>query len=131
MPVRQSSPILLCGENIQATATDSPIADQNEIIKTKKAVRASDKVVCGNVIAEYKDNIIIIHGEFVSHQLMIPKSKSIHVTGKNFILIYPIVCYLDLTSEHEEQLSQGIHTKTQNNFIQPIKKIVLIMGGFK
>ncbi len=89
MPVRQSSPILLCGGNIQATETDSPIADWNEIIKTKKAVRASDKVVCGNVIAEYKDNIIIIHGEFVSHQLMIPKSKVNSCDGKELHLNIP------------------------------------------
>lgn len=89
MPVRQSSPILLCGGNIQATATDSPISDWNEIIKTKKAVRASDKVVCGNVIAEYKDNIIIIHGEFVSHQLMIPKSKVDSCDGKELHLNIP------------------------------------------
>jgi hypothetical protein len=57
------------------TTTDSSISDWSEIIKTRKAVRASDKIVCGNVIAEYKDNIIIMHGEFVSHQHMIPKSK--------------------------------------------------------
>ena len=65
---------------------DSSISDWSEIIKTRKSVRASDKIVCGNVIAEYKDNIIIMHGEFVSHQHMIPKSKVDSCDGKEIHL---------------------------------------------
>ncbi len=69
--------------------TDSPISDWNEIIKTRKAVRASDKIVCGNVIAEYKDSIIIVHVEFVSHQHMIPKSKVDSWDGEELHLSIP------------------------------------------
>jgi hypothetical protein len=69
--------------------TDSPISDWNEVIKTRKAVRASDKIVCGTVIAEYKDNIIIVHGEFVSHQHMIPKSKVDSCDGGELHLSIP------------------------------------------
>jgi hypothetical protein len=36
--------------------------DWNELIQSKKSVRAYDKHYCGNVIAEYNDNIIIIEG---------------------------------------------------------------------
>lgn len=68
---------------------NSPISDWNEIIKTKKAVRASDRIVCGNVIAEYKDNIIIVHGEYVSHQHMIPKSKVDSWDGEELHLNIP------------------------------------------
>lgn len=81
--------ILSRGGDLQATTTDSSISDWNEIIKTRKAVRASDKIVCGNVIAEYKDNIIIVHGEFVSHQHMIPKSKVDSCDGKELHLNIP------------------------------------------
>jgi hypothetical protein len=45
--------------------------------------------VCGNVIAEYKDNIIIMHGEFVSHKHMIPKSKVDSCDGKELLLNIP------------------------------------------
>jgi hypothetical protein len=60
-----------------------------KLSKQKKTVNASDKVVCGNVIAEYNDNIIIKHGEFVSHQLMIPKSKVDSCDGKELHLNIP------------------------------------------
>jgi len=37
--------------------------DWNEIAQAKKIVKTSDQTLCGNVVAEYKDNIIIIaHG---------------------------------------------------------------------
>jgi hypothetical protein len=71
------------------TTTDSSISDWSEIIKTRTLVRASDKIVCGNVIAEYKDNIIIMHGEFVSHQHMIPKSKVDSCDGNELHLNIP------------------------------------------
>jgi hypothetical protein len=69
--------------------TDSSISDWSEIIKTRKKVRASDKIVCGNVIAEYRDNIIIMHGDFVSHQHMIPKSKVDSCDGNELHLNIP------------------------------------------
>ena len=72
------------------TTMDSSISDWSEIIKTRKPVRIfSDKIVCGNVIAEYKDNIIIMHGEFVSHQHMIPKSKVDSCDGNELHLNIP------------------------------------------
>ena len=61
---------------------DSSISDWSEIIKTRKPVRASDKIVCGN-------NIIIMHGEFVSHQHMIPKSKVDSCDGNELHLNIP------------------------------------------
>jgi hypothetical protein len=44
---------------------------------------------CGNVIAEYNDNIIIIHGEFVCHEHMIPKSTVEYYDGKEIHLNIP------------------------------------------
>ena len=46
-----------------------------KLSKQKKRLELAIKLYVGNVIAEYNDNILIIHGEFVSHQLMIPKSS--------------------------------------------------------
>lgn len=34
--------------------------DWNEIAQAKKVVKTSDQTFCGNVIAEYRDNIIIV-----------------------------------------------------------------------
>ena len=37
--------------------------DWHEITKAKKMVRANDSSLCGNAIAEYRDNIVILeHG---------------------------------------------------------------------
>jgi hypothetical protein len=36
--------------------------DWNELVQSKKEVRASDRYSCGNVMAEYDDNIIVIIG---------------------------------------------------------------------
>jgi hypothetical protein len=48
--------------------------DWNELIKLKKSVMASDKHFCGNVIAQYHDNLIIIEGAAIkSHEYMVPK----------------------------------------------------------
>jgi hypothetical protein len=50
--------------------------DWREIIQAKRVIKTSDQTVCGNVVAEYRDNIIII--EFEAKKLngyMIPKSR--------------------------------------------------------
>ena len=71
------------------TTNNIPMLNWDEIIKAKKEVRASDKLPCGNVIAEYNDNIIIIHGEFVSHEDMIPKLTVDYYDGKEIHLNIP------------------------------------------
>jgi hypothetical protein len=55
--------------------------DWNELIKLKKSVMACDKFFCGNVIAQYHDDIIIIiiiiiEGATIkSHEYIVPKSN--------------------------------------------------------
>jgi len=39
--------------------------DWNELIWSRKEVKSSDQYVCGNVMAEYKDKIIIIEGDTI------------------------------------------------------------------
>ena len=52
-----------CGEEKSRITTNNiSILNWDQIIKAKKGVRARDKMLCGNVIAEYNENIIIIHG---------------------------------------------------------------------
>jgi hypothetical protein len=71
-------------------ATDkTPILDWNEIAKSKKIVRTADNVLCGYIIAEYNDNIIILEGDYVSHEHMIPKSKVDSYNGKELHLDIP------------------------------------------
>ena len=53
--------------------------DWNQLIQSRKEVKSSDHLVCGNVMAEHNDKIIIIEGDIIkSHEYIIPKSKVDH-----------------------------------------------------
>jgi hypothetical protein len=57
------------------------------LIQSKKEVKACDKHSCGNVIAEYHDNIIIIECATIkSHEFIVPKSKADHYDGNDLYL---------------------------------------------
>jgi hypothetical protein len=59
----------------------------SRLAETKKGVIASDQKSCSNVIAEYKDKLVIIEGESVkSHEYIIPKSTVDHFNGKDVYL---------------------------------------------
>ena len=61
--------------------------DWNEIAQAKKIVKTSDQTLCGNVVAEYKDNIIIIaHGPKL-HEYMVPKSKVDRYDGSDVVYL--------------------------------------------
>jgi hypothetical protein len=61
--------------------------DWNELIQSKKSVIVFDKHFCGNVMAEYNDNLIIIEGATMkSHEYLVPKSKVHHYDGNNLYL---------------------------------------------
>ena len=65
------------------------VVDWNEIAQAKKVVKTSDQASCGNVVAEYKDNIIIIaHGSKL-HEYMVPKSKVDRYDGSDVYLNIP------------------------------------------
>jgi len=71
--------------------------DWNEIAQAKKIVKTSDQTLCGNVVAEYKDNIIIIaHGPKL-HEYMVPKSKVDRYDGSDVYLNIPysLLSYFD------------------------------------
>jgi hypothetical protein len=64
--------------------------DWDLITKRKNLVRTSDRKPCGNIIAEYKDNIFVIRGETVkSYEYMIPKTKIDHYDGNELFLDEP------------------------------------------
>jgi hypothetical protein len=70
--------------------------DWDEISKAKKGVRASDKKLCGNVIAEYHDSIIVIeYGASIFYEYMIPKSRVDHYDGKEVYLNIPYIKMLN------------------------------------
>ena len=61
--------------------------DWSDITETKKEVKANDQKSCGNIIAEYKDNLIIIEGSVIkSHEYIIPKSIVDYYDDKNIYL---------------------------------------------
>lgn len=50
--------------------------DWDKIVQMKRPVKTSDQTFCGNVMAEYKDNLIVIDGSIIKLRMyMIPKSK--------------------------------------------------------
>jgi hypothetical protein len=61
--------------------------DWDKLIQSKKSVKGCDKHSCGNVMAEYDDNIIIIEGTTIkSHEFIVPKSKVDHYDGNDLYL---------------------------------------------
>jgi len=55
-----------------------------KIIQAKTTVKTSDQTVCGNIVAEYRENIIIIEFEGTKlNEYMIPKSRVDHYDGRN------------------------------------------------
>ncbi len=59
-------------------------------LRKKNLVKTSDQKLCGNIIAEYNDNIFVIRGEIVkSCGYMIPKTKIDHYDGTEIFLDVP------------------------------------------
>jgi hypothetical protein len=55
----------------------------SHLTESKKEVKASDQRNCGNIIAEYKDKLVIIEGtNMKSHEYIIPKSTVDYYDGK-------------------------------------------------
>ena len=63
--------------------------DWNEIAQAKKVAKTSEQTFCGNVIAEYRDNIIIVEFGAKLHGYMIPKSRVEHYDGTDVYLDIP------------------------------------------
>jgi hypothetical protein len=63
--------------------------DWDGLAKSQKVVKTKDERSCGNLMAEYKDNIIIIEGVIKSHEYMVPKSKVNHYDGNEIYLDIP------------------------------------------
>lgn len=64
--------------------------DWTAITSKKNLVKSSDQKPCGNIIAEYNDNIFVIRGETVKLcGYMIPKSKIDRYDGKELFLDVP------------------------------------------
>lgn len=63
--------------------------DWNEIAQAKKMAKTSDHSLCGNVIAEYRDSIIVVEFGAKLHGYMIPKSQVESYDGRDIYLNIP------------------------------------------
>ena len=63
--------------------------DWHEITKAKKLVRANDSSFCGNAIAEYRDNIVILEHGANFRKYIIPKSIVERYDGSDIYLNIP------------------------------------------
>jgi hypothetical protein len=70
------------------------IVNWSRLAEAKKGVLFSDQKTCDNVIAEYKDRLVIIEGDSVkSHEYIIPKSTVDRYDGKNVYLNISRILY--------------------------------------
>jgi hypothetical protein len=58
----------------------------DEIVTKRTPVKTKDKAGCGYVAAEFKDNLVVIAGNLVSHEYIIPKNKVEDYDGKELSL---------------------------------------------
>jgi hypothetical protein len=58
----------------------------NEIITKRTPVKSKDSASCGYVAGEYKDNLLIIEGNLISKEYLIPKVKVEDYDGKQLSL---------------------------------------------
>lgn len=63
--------------------------DWHEITKARKKVKANDASLCGNAIAEYRDNIVILEHGTNFRKYVIPKSKVERYDGRDIYLSIP------------------------------------------
>jgi hypothetical protein len=63
--------------------------DWYEITKAKKMVKANDASSCGNAIAEYRDNIVVLEHGANFRKYVIPKSKVGRYDGTDIYLSIP------------------------------------------
>ena len=61
----------------------------DNLARSKKVVKTKEKHSVGNLMAEYKDNIIIIKHIMKPQQYMVPKSKVADYNGNEIYLDIP------------------------------------------
>ena len=64
----------------------------NEIITKRTPVKTKDSARCGYVAGEYKDNLLVIEGNLISKEYLIPKDRVGDYDGRE----------LSLTMRHDE-----------------------------
>jgi hypothetical protein len=75
-------------DNKKTSIVMNPL-DWYEITKARKMVKANDTSSCGNAIAEYRDNIVILEHGAKFRKYVIPKSKVERYDGTDIYLSIP------------------------------------------
>jgi hypothetical protein len=72
---------------LSATSVCCEYIDWNDLTGSRKSVKDNHLRDCGNVMAEYKDKIVIIEGATIkSHEYIIPKLKVDHIDENSLYL---------------------------------------------
>lgn len=71
---------------ITSMSGEFSLIDWDNIVLSKKNVRSKNNVSVGNVVANYKDHILILSGVVNSHQYKIPKSTIESYNGSELVL---------------------------------------------
>jgi len=95
------------------------LPDWDNIVKSKKNVRSKDNISIGNVIANYKEHILVID-DVNNHTYNIPKSSVENYNGSEL--------FLNINSKDLKKLDKNFHKYDESQSINDIFMDTLIKG---
>jgi hypothetical protein len=98
---------------------DFSLPDWNNIVKSKKNVRSKDNSPIGNVIANYKDHILVID-DVNNHKYKIPKSYVENYNGSEL--------FLSINHQDLKILDENFHKSNEPKSINDIFMDVFVKG---
>lgn len=93
--------------------------DWDNIVKSKKNVRSKDKIPIGNVIANYKDHILIID-DVNNHTYKIPKSYVENYNGSEL--------FLSINHQDLKILDENLYKSNEPKSINDVFTDILVKG---
>jgi hypothetical protein len=95
------------------------LPDWDNIVKSKKNVRSKDNISIGNVIANYKDHLLVID-DINNHRYKIPKSYVENYNGSELLL--------NINHQDLKKLNENFRKYTESKSINDIFTDILVKG---
>jgi hypothetical protein len=95
------------------------LPDWDNIVKSKKNVRSKDNISIGNVIANYKDHLLVID-DINNHRYKIPKSYVENYNGSELLL--------NINHQDLKKLDENFRKYTESKSINDIFTDILVKG---
>jgi hypothetical protein len=95
------------------------LPDWDNIVKSNKNVRSKDNISIGNVIANYKDHLLVID-DINNNRYKIPKSYVENYNGSEL--------FLNINRQDLKKLDENFHKYTESTSINDIFMDILVKG---